>query len=157
MKKSAFLVLVFVSVSLTAQNLFKTSHQLWEPEADPVYLQEVSEKIPLDEPVLSVAVHEDQCFVLTGQKIFRLEHGKFISLRPERDYYSSNATIADGGTGGNVVREPTEFVRDYWMGRYHGFILAPVTTDADLTSVEPVKPGILGAKPYDGPKRPDLY
>jgi hypothetical protein len=46
------------------------------------------------------------------------------------------ATIPDGGSGGNVVREPTEFVRDYWMGRYHGFIQAPVTTDADLTSVE---------------------
>jgi len=67
------------------------------------------------------------------------------------------ATIPDGGSGGNVVREPTEFIRDYWMGRYHGFIQAPVVTDAELISAGPARPGMPGAKPYDGPKRPDLY
>ena len=43
---------------------------------------------------------------------------------------------------------------DYWLGRYHGFIEAPTTTDPELISV-PRRPGLqLGAEPYDGPGRP---
>jgi hypothetical protein len=53
--------------------------------------------------------------------------------------------------------EPTSFLRDYWMARYHGFIQAPETTDPELTTVRKSKSGEAGAKPYDGPKRPDLY
>ncbi len=70
---------------------------------------------------------------------------------------SSGPTTLDGGGNGNVVREPTHFLRDYWMGRYYGFIQAPETTDPDLISVKPSGNKNQGAKPYDGPDRPKLY
>jgi len=70
---------------------------------------------------------------------------------------SRNATVLDDGAGGNIVKEPTGFLRDYWMGRYHGFIQAPATSDPELISVNPSKSGNIGAKPYDGPGRPVLY
>jgi hypothetical protein len=59
----------------------------------------------------------------------------------------------DGGRGGRVVREPTGFIRDYWMARFHGMIEAPATTDPALLTVPPRK-GPFGAKPYVGPDRP---
>jgi hypothetical protein len=70
---------------------------------------------------------------------------------------SSSSTAMAGDRGGKVVREPTEFLRDYWMGRYYGFIQAPSTNNPDLISVKPSGLKNLGAKPYDGPPRPVLY
>ncbi|HBE40183.1 MAG TPA: hypothetical protein DDW27_03100 [Bacteroidales bacterium] len=70
---------------------------------------------------------------------------------------SRNATVLDDGAGGNIVKEPTGFLRDYWMGRYHGFIQAPATSDPEFISVNPSKSGNIGAKPYDGPGRPVFY
>jgi hypothetical protein len=69
---------------------------------------------------------------------------------------SRNATFLDGGANGNVIKEPTGFLRDYWMGRYHGFIEAPATSDPDLISVTNSISKIQGAKPYDGPAMPEL-
>jgi len=70
---------------------------------------------------------------------------------------SSSATAMAGDSDGKVVREPTEFLRDYWMGRYFGFIQAPQTSNPDLISVKPSGLKDLGAKPYEGPPRPLLY
>ena len=63
----------------------------------------------------------------------------------------------DGGAGGRRVMEPTGFLRDYWMGRYHGFIEAPKTSDPNLISVKPRTGKIFGAAPYDGLDRPDVF
>jgi hypothetical protein len=61
----------------------------------------------------------------------------------------------DGGGGGLTVQDPAAFIDAYWMARYYGMILPPDTKDKNLLTVE--KRGLqLGAKPYDGPKRPDL-
>jgi hypothetical protein len=70
---------------------------------------------------------------------------------------SSSPSVMDGGSNGNVIREPTKFLRDYWMARYHGFIQAPETKKTELTTVSKSKARPVGAKPYDGPKRPDFY
>ena len=70
---------------------------------------------------------------------------------------SRNATVLDGGSNGNVIKEPTGFIRDYWMGRYYGFILAPSTNQPELISVKPSAIKQKGAKPYDGPGRPVFY
>lgn len=53
--------------------------------------------------------------------------------------------------------EPTGFLRDYWKGRFHGLIEAPETDNPDLIRVkkEPLKQ--LGAAPFEGPERPELY
>jgi hypothetical protein len=67
---------------------------------------------------------------------------------------SRNATVLDDCAGGNIVKEPTGFLRDYWMGRYHGFIQAPETNEPELISVNPSELKQPGAKPYDGPERP---
>jgi hypothetical protein len=70
---------------------------------------------------------------------------------------STAPTQVDGGNNGKVVREPTEFLRDYWMARYYVFILPPATANPDLISVKPSVEKNLGAKPYTGPARPVLY
>lgn len=62
----------------------------------------------------------------------------------------------DGGSGGRRVMEPTGFLRDYWMGRYHGFITAATVTDPALTTVPKLPDGSYGAEPYDGPDRPEI-
>jgi hypothetical protein len=69
---------------------------------------------------------------------------------------SRNALPYDGGAGGRAVADPSNFLRDYWMGRYHGFITAPSVTDPALISVPPLKGGPFGAKPYSGPARPEI-
>ncbi len=69
---------------------------------------------------------------------------------------SRNALPYDGGAGGRVVADPTGFLRDYWMARYHGMIKAPTVTDPDLISVKPHKGQQFGAKPYNGPPRPEI-
>ena len=63
----------------------------------------------------------------------------------------------DGGAGGRRVMEPTGFLRDYWLGRYHGMIEAPGTREESLIRVTPAGKAQPGAKPYDGPARPKLY
>jgi hypothetical protein len=70
---------------------------------------------------------------------------------------SRNAYSYNGGAGGRIVVEPTGFLRDYWMGRYHGFILAPTTTNQDLISVKPRTGQKFGAAPYNGEPRPEIF
>jgi len=61
----------------------------------------------------------------------------------------------DGG-GGKGVLDPSGWLDAYWMGRYYGFIEAPTATDQSLLTVE--TPDVqLGASPYDGPPRPDIF
>ena len=70
---------------------------------------------------------------------------------------SSNVINYDGGIAGRRVMEPTGFLRAYWMGRYHGFITAPKTTNSDLLSAPPSEDKEHGAEPYNGPEMPELY
>ena len=63
---------------------------------------------------------------------------------------------ADGGTDGKDVVEPSSWLLAYWMGRYYGFIAAPTATDPALLTVEHSLHRELGAKPYEGPPRPDV-
>lgn len=67
---------------------------------------------------------------------------------------SQNALPYDGGAGGRRVVEPTGFLNDYWMGRYHGIIKAPETTDPKLLGVARRPRRSFGAPPYKGPDRP---
>ncbi len=62
----------------------------------------------------------------------------------------------DGYGNGRVMVEPTGFLRDYWMGRYYGFIAAPSVADPVLTGVDQPKPGTKGAKPFSGSARPEF-
>ena len=71
-----------------------------------------------------------------------------------QDNHSS--TDLDGGLDGKRIMHPSGFLLDYWMGRYHGFIDAPATSDPELTSVKIIPGRHLGAAPYSGPPRPDF-
>ncbi|MCP4642078.1 MAG: hypothetical protein GY851_16665, partial [bacterium] len=62
----------------------------------------------------------------------------------------------DGGGGGRAVTEPTRWLEDYWMGRYHGFIEAPTTDDSASTTLKNRPKAQLGAAPYAGPGRPEI-
>ena len=98
--------------------------------------------------------HRDDLYVEEGYKSY--EGGvKAISPRESAVMRGSRpATVLDGGSGAQVM-EPTGFLRDYWMGRYYGFIKAPITTEEDLLTVESRK-GQFGAAPYKGPGRPEF-
>jgi hypothetical protein len=61
---------------------------------------------------------------------------------------------ADGGTDGRDVVEPSGWLLAYWMGRYHGLIDPPTTTDPAALGVGHSLDAGLGARPYDGPARP---
>ena len=60
----------------------------------------------------------------------------------------------DGGSG-KQVSAPADWLQDYWIGRYHGIILAPSTNDPSLTTVKPLSGPPIGAKPFPGPARPE--
>jgi len=82
------------------------------------------------------------------------------AISPRESFVTGGSRYAmnyDGGSMGSVVREPTGFLRDYWMGRYHGFIKAPTTKDSKSLRVSPNSDKKLGAEPYNGLKRPELY
>lgn len=101
--------------------------------------------------------HRDDLFLEHGYTSY--EGGKrAISPRESTVMTGSrNATVLDDGADGNIVKEPTGFLRDYWMARYHGFIHAPETNKPELISVTPSELKQPGAKPYDGPERPVFY
>ncbi|WP_339900999.1 hypothetical protein [uncultured Cyclobacterium sp.] len=99
--------------------------------------------------------HRDDLFVEEGYISY--EGGlKAISPREVAALRESRrAIVLDGGSNGNRVTEPTGYLRDYWKGRYYGFIKAPTVTDKKLLTVEKFSETNLGAKPYNGTKRPD--
>jgi hypothetical protein len=101
--------------------------------------------------------HRNDLFVEPGYTSY--ERGrKRISPREMCVKRGSRSAIAlDGGANGSRVMEPAGFLRDYWMGRYHGFIDAPETNDPDLISVEKNRGKQLGAAPYNGPQKPEFY
>ncbi len=72
----------------------------------------------------------------------------------EPKWGSRSALQYDGGEDGKGVTPPIGWLEDYWMGRYYGFIQAPVTKDPDLAAIKsrPAKPS--GAQEYGGPPRP---
>ena len=99
--------------------------------------------------------HRDDLFVEKGYISY--EGGvKAISPREVAALRESRrAIVLDGGRNGNRIMEPTGYLRDYWKGRYYGFIKAPTVTDKNLLTVEKFSGTNLGAKPYDGTERPD--
>src|SRR4030042_2023817 len=71
------LLLSILSSSLIAQELYMTPKRLWKPQQDDVYLQEVAKKIPTEQPVQELAVHEGHCFAVIGEKIWLLNNDFF--------------------------------------------------------------------------------
>ncbi len=81
------------------------------------------------------------------------------AISPRESVVNRNSRYSmryDGGANGKRAMEPSAYIRDYWMGRYHGFIEAPTTNDPDLTTVNPRIGQKFGAEPYSGPARPEI-
>ena len=66
------LFLLIISSSTNAQDFFSPTNRLWNPVPDKIYLQEISQKIPLDKPVTSIAVFNNQCYVVIEGSIHLL-------------------------------------------------------------------------------------
>ena len=66
----AFFILTALSMGVFAQS----SEKFWKPIADEVYLQEVSKKIPFDQPISSIGVWKDQVFAVVGPQIYSLNN-----------------------------------------------------------------------------------
>lgn len=101
--------------------------------------------------------HRDDLFIEKGYT----SYDGWVKILSPRDAFTDGSSRRinelDGHSGGRRVKEPTGYLRDYWMARYYGFIKAPETKDAELISV-PKRPGMqLGATPYTGPARPEVY
>ena len=58
----AIIFSTFVNGSVKADDLFNVKKIMWKPAEDNVYLQEVSEKIPTDDIVKSVAVYKNKIY-----------------------------------------------------------------------------------------------
>ncbi|QGY47296.1 hypothetical protein GM418_27610 [Maribellus comscasis] len=101
--------------------------------------------------------HRDDLFIEPGYISY--EGGrKRISPREMSVTRASRSPIdLDGGSNGRRVMEPVGFLRDYWMGRYHGFIEAPTATDSEFISVKRNREIQKGAKPYKGEQRPEIF
>lgn len=99
--------------------------------------------------------HRDDLFVGRGYTSYE---GGAKAVSPREKSVSRGARraiVLDGGMSGKRIMEPVGFIRDYWMGRYYGFIKAPETTDADLLKVTPFTER-QGASSYIGPERPKI-
>ncbi len=80
---------------------------------------------------------------------------KGISPRESESMWESRSALRyDGGSGGRTVTPAVGWLEDYWMGRYHGIIEAPRTSDPRLLSVSLKGKNLPGAAPYSGPARP---
>ena len=106
--------------------------------------------------------HRDDLFLEKGV----ISYDGWVKIMSPRDAYTSGhrniptnrgINVFDNNSAGNSVLYPTGFLRDYWMGRYFGFIKAPETNDPDLISVPKRTGQKFGAEPYKGPDRPTLY
>ncbi len=64
---------------------------------------------------------------------------------------------ANGGSAGRDIIEPGGWLLAYWMGRFHGFIQAPAVKEPALLNVIHTYGRERGARPYDGPPRPDGF
>jgi hypothetical protein len=101
--------------------------------------------------------HRDDLFIEKGYTVY----DGWVKILSPRDGFTDGTSRRinelDGHSNGRRVKEPTGYLRDYWMARYYGFLKAPETKDAELISV-PKRPGMqLGAAPYTGPARPEVY
>jgi hypothetical protein len=101
--------------------------------------------------------HRNDLFIEPGYTSY---DGSVKSLSPREaftDGSSRRVNQLDSNTDGKRVKDPSGFLRDYWMGRYYGFIKAPETNDPNLVSV-PKRPDVhVGAAPYTGPEMPKVY
>ncbi|MBX3176373.1 MAG: hypothetical protein KF886_03355 [Candidatus Hydrogenedentes bacterium] len=69
---------------------------------------------------------------------------------------SRSAIRYDSSGGGRGAYPAVGWLEDYWMGRYYGMILPPEVKDRDLVSVPDDFGHPKGARPYDGPPRPEI-
>ena len=76
-----FSIFLFVTtIFAQTDKLFNVSQRLWTPEEDNVFLQEISQKIPTDNPVKSVAVFEAQIYAVIVNKVHKLVNGAFSTI-----------------------------------------------------------------------------
>ncbi len=101
--------------------------------------------------------HRDDLFIEKGYTAY----DGWVKILSPRDAFthgtSRRVNEFDEDRKGNRVKEPTHFLRDYWMARYYGFIKAPETSDPNLISVQKRTGEKFGAEPYNGPARPKIY
>lgn len=101
--------------------------------------------------------HRDDLFMDPGYEAY---DGTMKVFSPREIYIGLDGRHPqrmDYNRGGNRAEPPVEFLRDYWMGRYYGFIKAPETKDPTLLNAQRDYMGIPGAEPYQGPERPEVY
>ena len=100
--------------------------------------------------------HRDDLHPREGCRVYS-EKPKGLSPREtEPNRWDGDFMRLDSGLGGRVVADPGGWLDAYWMGRYYGMITAPRTKDQALATV-PKRDRQVGAKPYSGPERPQLW
>lgn len=122
-----------------------------EPAASATHLRDW----PLDLTVWSYA-NSHRTDLKTPQGYVALKGGSkpFPAREQEPIRWDAWTMKADGGAGGRDVIEPGGWLVAYWMGRYYGYVGAPMTSDPNLLTVRHTHGYERGARPYDGPQRP---
>lgn len=91
-----------------------------------------------------------------GYKVVKAAERAFSPREREPMRWDAWTMTADGGSDGRDMVEPSGWLVAYWMGRFHGFITGP-ERDVSVDVQIPMQRGSLpGARPYDGPLRPEL-
>jgi hypothetical protein len=76
--KSCSLILVLLFLKVFVSWSLQPDTPLWKPQADKVFLQEVSAKVITDKPVTSVAIDGKTTYALVQGEIFRIEKEKLV-------------------------------------------------------------------------------
>nr|MBI1231277.1 hypothetical protein [Cytophagales bacterium] len=100
--------------------------------------------------------HRDDLFVEVGYTSYE---GGVKTISPRESSVtrgSRRAIVLDGGVNSKRIMEPLGFIRDYWMGRYYGFIAPPEVTEINLLQVGAGISEGPGARPYSGTPRPHI-
>ena len=79
MRKSYFLsIVIILTCSYSySQKLFEAKEHLWKSQKDDVYLQESSETVKTDQPVVSIAIFRGNCYAILSGNLFTLEGNTF--------------------------------------------------------------------------------
>ncbi len=68
-----FTLLTFFSFRLSAGDLYHPAHHNWKAADDYVFMQEVSQKIPTEKPVTSIALADEKCYAVISGQIVQLK------------------------------------------------------------------------------------
>ncbi len=89
------LLVIIISPPTQADDFFGLKNKTWKPVPDNIFLQEIGQKIPLDKPATSLAVMNNQCYVVLEGKV-QLISEEYLKAVPNGPENVSRLKTLDG-------------------------------------------------------------